>query len=462
MTVNCSLRVVHQSFTSVGTLEEVAAMAIVYEDDDVRVIFHRGKSEFILVTFGDLCGFAEGQKFFAEAPVRKSEISCVGFMAKGPNWYPSSNMRRAFESVEHVTAPYLDVVTYGGSMGGYAAIKYSGLARATEVISFCPQWTIDPSECDGVSPGYQNYFVARLSKMAIRQADTSGRIFVLADPSHKQDAFHRNMILRNCKSAISVDVISADHSITSMFAGTQNLLSLIHNVRFENVEKTAAMVSSIRRNSQYRARILLKRAVHRHPYLTYLASNSPKIRRSEWQESITELYGPLIASLVDKGLFERARYVAVSRFGGTNDLDQRRNLILSALSRYKSYLITAHGTIVAFDIASGQLAHVMKRELSFPCWRYCQVSIMRKDNKCLLYFDRNADRYYIGIDQKGSVQAVSTNILSASLIDVDLSADRSFSFRIGELRLSAEPSGYVPARRVPLKEWEIFTAFQTL
>ena len=47
-------------------------------------------------------------------------------------------------AVHAVTRGYDRVVTYGSSMGGYAAIRLAGLAGATCVLAMSPQYSIDP------------------------------------------------------------------------------------------------------------------------------------------------------------------------------------------------------------------------------------------------------------------------------------------------------------------------------
>ncbi len=38
---------------------------------------------------------------------------------------------------------FKNIVGYGGSMGGYAAIKYSNLLNMNRIIAFVPQYSID-------------------------------------------------------------------------------------------------------------------------------------------------------------------------------------------------------------------------------------------------------------------------------------------------------------------------------
>ncbi len=54
---------------------------VMYEDDSIIAIYQKGKSAYLLVTFGDLIALANGTRFYADNPVTKLDISCVGFMA---------------------------------------------------------------------------------------------------------------------------------------------------------------------------------------------------------------------------------------------------------------------------------------------------------------------------------------------------------------------------------------------
>gem|GEM_PF-4051597 len=169
------MKIVHDHIKDVY---QSVAPQIVYDDDFIRVVWQPGHSSFMLVTFGNLINLADGVKFFGDAPAQKLGFSCLGFMAKQPNWFPKECTLRAIANINKFFYGVKEVITYGGSMGGYAAVKYSSALNATSVIAFCPQWSIDKSECDGHNPGFQEHYSSTLSGMGVVPEDVSGDIFL--------------------------------------------------------------------------------------------------------------------------------------------------------------------------------------------------------------------------------------------------------------------------------------------
>ncbi len=240
---------------------------IVYEDDDIRAIWHPGASDFLLVTFGDMVTCTQDMRFFADGPVMKSNLSCLGLVAKRPNWYPPESMRHLLERIADDIAPYQTRITYGGSMGGYAAIKYSRLIGATHVMSLCPQWSINPADCSKQYLPWGDYYVPDMREMAIRRADISGRVVVFSDSRFEVDAYHRDQIAREWPDLIAINVNSSDHHVTSVFAGSQNLHDLIFAVRYLQPDNILSVANALRRRSLFRDEIVMRRATPRYPRL---------------------------------------------------------------------------------------------------------------------------------------------------------------------------------------------------
>ena len=86
----------------------------------------------------DRTGF--GEQFFAAAGV-----DAVHVIPRDNDWYQYSEMAEAMQCVRAATRGYARVVTYGSSMGAYAAIRFAGLAGAHAVLALSPQYSIDPA-----------------------------------------------------------------------------------------------------------------------------------------------------------------------------------------------------------------------------------------------------------------------------------------------------------------------------
>ena len=80
------------------------------------------------------------------APVlRKKAISHLSIKPKEVDWYRKPDLSDALAALKDngFFARYDRVITYGGSMGGYAALAYAGTVGADTVIAMNPQSTLD-------------------------------------------------------------------------------------------------------------------------------------------------------------------------------------------------------------------------------------------------------------------------------------------------------------------------------
>ena len=119
---------------------------IIFEDEQIRAIFLRGSSDELIFSFGDLITRAKGLSINAEKSLLKHDFNVIGIMPKQKSWFPESSMRQMFAEIEDLIAPFKTRIGYGGSMGGYAAIKYSNLLDLKRVVALVPQYSINPDD----------------------------------------------------------------------------------------------------------------------------------------------------------------------------------------------------------------------------------------------------------------------------------------------------------------------------
>ena len=81
---------------------------------------------------------------FGEDFFRSRRIDAVHVISRENDWYQYPEMEQAMAAVHAATRGYGRVVTYGSSMGGYAAIRLAGLAGAHCALAMSPQYSIDP------------------------------------------------------------------------------------------------------------------------------------------------------------------------------------------------------------------------------------------------------------------------------------------------------------------------------
>lgn len=100
-----------------------------------------------VVTF-DNYGIGHGfdRPGFGEDFLRNAGISAIHVMGVREDWYQYPEMAAAMQAVRQATAGAERVMTYGSSMGGYAALRFADAAGANAVLAISPQYSIDPQK----------------------------------------------------------------------------------------------------------------------------------------------------------------------------------------------------------------------------------------------------------------------------------------------------------------------------
>lgn len=164
---------------------------IVFEDEHIRAIFMPGSSSELIFSFGDLITRAKGLSINAEKSLAKFEFNVLGIMPKHKSWFPKSSMWNMLQSIAELIAPFQQRIAYGGSMGGYAAIKYSNLLNVQRVVAMVPQYSIDPEDVEDAR--YNMFYQPELNEgMRIEAEDVSQeREYILVyDPYCTEDRAH--------------------------------------------------------------------------------------------------------------------------------------------------------------------------------------------------------------------------------------------------------------------------------
>ncbi|WP_428029490.1 alpha/beta hydrolase [Ancylobacter sp.] len=118
---------------------------VIFESENLKVVKVPGHDdETVFVTFESLRpDRPDDRKAFGEVFFAKRERTAYHFMPTGNCWYQYPEMPEALARVRADIAESARVVTYGMSMGGYAALRFSEPLRADVVIAFSPQYSID-------------------------------------------------------------------------------------------------------------------------------------------------------------------------------------------------------------------------------------------------------------------------------------------------------------------------------
>lgn len=145
---------------------------------------------------------------FGEAFLAEHGIGAVHVISRENDWYQYAEMTEAIAAIRSAMQAYGRIVTYGSSMGGYAAFRFAGLLGADSFIALSPQVTIDPS-----SVPFERRWIEDSRRLTfiwdhlVPAPDCRGYVFF--DP-HDDDARHVALMARHC-SLVPVRLRHAGH-----------------------------------------------------------------------------------------------------------------------------------------------------------------------------------------------------------------------------------------------------------
>jgi pimeloyl-ACP methyl ester carboxylesterase len=203
---------------------------LLIETDHTCAFFQSGTSDYLMITFGHM-GKPGRRTFWGQGATEKLGISCIGLVPKHPHWYPVSDFEKILEAIGPILARYKEIVCYGFSMGGYAALKFSVQLKANHVLAFSPQASIDPNMLGVVDQRYIEFFNPELhAGMEIRPGECINGALVVCDPGFAVDMFHLGAI-RAVASISAVPLPRVQHQTIDVVAATDRLKKVLHILR---------------------------------------------------------------------------------------------------------------------------------------------------------------------------------------------------------------------------------------
>lgn len=199
---------------------------IIFEDEHIRAIFLPGDSNTLVLSFGDLITRASGLSINAEKSLIKYQYNIIGVMPKQKSWFPQASMIELAKAISPILEGFKNIVGYGGSMGGYAAIKYSNLLNMNRVIAFVPQYSIDPEHVE--DRRYAEFFDSVANKdMQIQpqDVDATREYVIVYDPYFSIDREHYLKIKELLPSLHTIHLPFTGHEALSVLASS----SLLHD-----------------------------------------------------------------------------------------------------------------------------------------------------------------------------------------------------------------------------------------
>lgn len=449
--------------------QEEKKEVVIYEDDEIKVLFWEGHSEKIITTFGDLISLANETRYFADTPLKKLGLSTIGFMAKRGNWFPKKSVLLASEKTLPIVSRYTKNIMYGGSMGGYAALKYSKLLQADVVISLCPQWSIDPIECNGNKSGYESYFEPSMTGMGIIKNDLAGKLFAFYDPRHSNDSFH----MRNIRQlGFPIEVIHVPHSghhITTVLAGTTPISELIEKAETGDLEGLKKAVSTARRASVKRAQMVIEKSSLRHPAMSGKLISKPLHLRKLGLQSATNVDNNIL-SKIDTEKYPEISLTILNRIIARNKCtiraqflsSLRKNIELKSYYCLSGKIKTHHETFVCYDLISAKLVHKPALEINTNSSIFKYVSPIRLTSGITTIAVMADDNAYIcTLVNRESVQLKpTTEIIEHNEYITINEEDGNIRLKMPGVYACANKNGRIEVNRSSASHWENFRILQ--
>lgn len=171
---------------------------VIYEDDSLRVEAAMRSGTSCTVTFTPWTSSPPATPFGATF-LDKLDRSRVYFIAKDNHWYSCAGMGHALSRARDLTRNS-NVITYGSSMGGWAAIAFAGRLGASESVAISPQATIDRAIVPWETRWAEEaaLYPTSLGTCA-DHLEASSRVTILYDPLFELDARHVELIARSAE-----------------------------------------------------------------------------------------------------------------------------------------------------------------------------------------------------------------------------------------------------------------------
>lgn len=112
------------------------------------------------------------------------------------DWFLSDETEALMSAVSNEAARYSDVINYGTSMGGFAALLFSKATGAREIHAVAPQYSIDPEICSFETRWQDEFHTFCRKQMDIAQlGNRSVKGIVTYDPKMELDRLQAERIL---------------------------------------------------------------------------------------------------------------------------------------------------------------------------------------------------------------------------------------------------------------------------
>lgn len=260
------------------TCTESRALPVIARSNLAEASYLDIPSSRLLITFSSFNYRPHDGSFWGDTIAEKLGWSAIGITSlNGRDWFPRAGMLQLIPKVREISERYKTVVAYGGSMGGYAALKYGRAVGANHTVAFAPQFTLDPElEPEKI---YNQHYSATLHKdMEISSGDASDNSVIFYDPRHKTDTI-RVKHIQAAEPAVSlIPIPYTGHKCILIAAGMDRLLSILDFTTTGRISELVSLGRRLRKDSPVRYSTLAAAAIPRSTDLAEKILSSSRIK----------------------------------------------------------------------------------------------------------------------------------------------------------------------------------------
>lgn len=202
---------------------------------------------------------------FGETFFQAIGVSAIHVMGVREDWYQYPDMPEAMAAVRQAVAGAERVITYGSSMGGYAALRFADAAGAQAALILSPQYSIDPAKVPFERRWSQDSERLTFLTAVDGPIRCSIRPLVIYDPGTEDS---RHIALIEAETPIEkAPLRNAGHPATTVLAESGVLAPLLVEMLAGEVDPRRLKIQLRRERSKSGA------------YLAHLAQGQPEWRR---------------------------------------------------------------------------------------------------------------------------------------------------------------------------------------
>ena len=400
---------------------------IIFEDDHIRAIYLAGNSDTLVLSFGDLITRAKGLSINAEKSLMKYDYAVVGIMPKQKSWFPASSMAALLEHLSPILNQYKNIVGYGGSMGGYAAIKYARALKMNRVVAMVPQYSIDPTEVD--DKRYTDFYDPELNaNMRIRAQDIveNCEYIIVYDPYFEHDKEHYLKIKPLIPQLHTLHLPYTGHDAIAVLANS----ALLHDFIEHPFDPTYfyKQIREVKKNSKfyYRSVIAHLLGTHNEALGKILKASNIQLDNTFFDASLKQTITRILLTnkRVDEQDLQKLGIQVNFAFENKNQLQDNFgnivvfNVITQKLESYDQQVIDVNGKyIISLHVEDSGLAQVeIKKQTYLICMNDRRVTKLFKQDdtlsldmnpivirKCPNFYVLSYKNLYMSCDIQGQV-----------------------------------------------------------